>query len=202
MNFGFVPSYVALWALVLFQGLLVLAVLQKLEELRQLAERGGLTRDDWLPAGSPAPQVTGLDFRSGRPVSSRDLDGRGGLILFLSPECSVCKGLADSLRQPATDGLPPIIAFCQGSGKACATFAARLGYDIPLVLDEVRETATSYRVSGFPTAVVVDSQHRIRGYGNPENVEAIRRLVARSQAGGLGEAGSKAKSPATALSSR
>jgi hypothetical protein len=180
MRFGFFASYIAIWILVLFQGLLVLALLRQLAELRRLVEQGGLQGEDRLPTGSPAPEFAGFDVRSGQQVGSHSLRGLGGVILFLSSECTVCKDLAASLRQPAMNGLPPIIAFCQGGEEACARFVKRLGLEVYLLLKGAEEIAARYHVSGFPTAVVVDGKGKIRAYGHPENVEDLRRLVARS----------------------
>lgn len=179
MSFSFFTSYIAIWVLVLFQGLLVIALLRQLAELRRLVEMGGF-QEDRLPAGSPAPRFAGLDVRSGQQVSSYSLNGRGGVLLFLSPDCTVCKGLADSLRPPALNDLPPVIAFCQGGERACERFIKRLGPGVSLLFDVAGETAARYHVSGSPTAVVVDEKQRVRGYGNPQDVEDLKRLLARS----------------------
>lgn len=180
MRFDFFASYIAIWALVMSQCLLVLALLRQLAELRRLVEQGGLQSEDRLPTGSLAPEFAGFDVRSGRQVGSHSLSGLGGVILFLSPNCTVCKRLADSLRQPAMNGLPPIITFCQGGEQACARFIERLVLEVHLLLEGAEETATRYHVSGFPTAVVIDGKRKIRAYGHPENVDDLKRLVARS----------------------
>jgi hypothetical protein len=180
MDFGFSASYVAIWIVVLFQGLLIVALLRQLAELRRLVEAGGLQGEDRLPVGSPAPRFAGFDVRSGQPVSSHTFSGSGGLVLFLSADCTVCRGLADRLRPPAMNGLPPIIAFCQGGEHSCAGFVKKLSLDVHLLLEGAEETAARYRVSGFPTAVVVDANQKIRGYGHPRNVEDLRQLLARS----------------------
>ena len=186
MNFGFSASYIALWALVVFQGLVALALLKQLTELRRLVEQGGLLGEDWLPVGSPAPEFAGLDFRSGRHVSNRDLNGREVVILFLSA-CDVCIKLADNLRQAATNGLPPIVAFCRGGERSCAGIVKALPPEIHLLLESAEDTAARYRASRSPTTVVVDGKRRIRGYGHPENVEDLKRLLASSLGAGSRE---------------
>jgi hypothetical protein len=180
VRFGFLASYIAIWVLVFFQGLLLLALLRQLAELRRLLEQGGLQADDHLLMGTSAPEFAGLDVHSGAQVGSQNLSGSGGVILFLSPECTVCEGLADRLGQPAVNGLPPIIALCQGGRQACAGFVKRLGLEIHLVLEGAEEIAARYQVSGFPTAVVIDGKQKIRAFGHPKNVEDLTRLVARS----------------------
>jgi hypothetical protein len=180
MKFNFVASYVAIWILVLFQGLLVLALLRKLEELRRFAERVDSKPKDRLPLGSPAPEFSGFDVRSGKQVGTHSLNGLGGLILFLTSGCTACTRLADSLSQPSVSDLPPIIALCQGGEQGCAYFVSKLSSGIYLLLEGAGETATRYGVSSSPTAIVIDGEQKIRGYGNPENIENLKQLVARS----------------------
>ena len=184
---GFTSTYVALWALVLFQGLLALALLRQLAELRRLVEQGSLSIGDRLPLGSVAPEFLSRDLHSGRRVSSEQLKGGERVLLFLSAECEVCKGLADSLQERATNGLPPIIAFCHGNEKRCRRFVPKLGLRIPLLLERALETARLYGVSGFPTAVIVDQEGKIRGYGHPSDAKHLGRLLAGSLAVSSGD---------------
>ena len=177
MRFSFFATYLAVWILVLLQGLLILALLRQLAELRRQVELRGMPSDDRLPIDSLAPEFTGADIGSGRQVGSHSLSAHGGVILFLSPECGLCKELASGLQQPAINGLPPIIALCQGGAQPCAYFVEILSGKVHLILDEVEKVAARYHVSGFPTAVIVDNQQKIRGYGHPEKVEDLRRLV-------------------------
>jgi hypothetical protein len=178
--FSFSASYIALWAVVLFQGLLVLALLQQLANLRRVVAQGGLA-EDRLPDGSQAPEFANVDKRLGRQLGVRTLDGSGGIILFLSSECSVCKGLVDRIGRFAPDDLPPIITFCQGREQGCARFGERLGTRIRLILDGAEKTGARYRISRFPTAVVVDGGRKIRGYGYPRDIREVKNLWARSR---------------------
>jgi hypothetical protein len=180
MSFGFSASYIAIWAIVLFQALLIVALLRQLAELRRLLEMGGLQGEDHLPAGSAAPRFAGLDTRTGQQVGIRSLSGSGGAVLFLSPDCSVCENRVASMRQPAMIGLPPIVIFCQGGKQHCADFLKGLGSGVHLLQEGAEETAGRYGVSGFPTAVVIDANQKIRRYGHPKNVDDLRRLLARS----------------------
>jgi len=179
VDFTFSASYITLWALVVFQGLLILALLRQLGELRRWVAQGHLPGEDRLPAGSSAPEFAGLDFRSGRRVSSLDLDGTGAVILFLSA-CDVCIRLADSLRQTATSDLPPIVAFCQGGEGLCSGIVRGLAPGVPLLLENSEETAALYRVFNSPTAIVIDGKRKIRGYGHPENAEDLKKLFVSS----------------------
>ncbi len=179
MNFGFSASYIALWALAIFQGLVALALLKQLAELRAIAGHGRLPSEDPLPVGSPAPEFEGLDSRHGRKISSRDTNERGVVVLFLSA-CPVCVRLADDLRQPLAPDLPPIVAFCLGGEGSCSAIMEKLTPQVHLLLKNAEEIAARYRVSNTPTAVIVDPHGTIRGYGHPASMEDLRQLVAKS----------------------
>jgi len=119
VNFGFFSTYIALWLLVAFQGLLIVALLTKLESLRRLVERGAS-----IPIGSRAPEFAGLD-QFDKQTGLQAFDGRAGIILFVSPECSLCKGLLASIESPGHQSLPHTLMVCRGEKDACESVAAR-----------------------------------------------------------------------------
>lgn len=180
MSFGFYGSYVVLWVLVVFQALLVLALLKQLTELKRFVQAGGLPASNQLPAGTKAPEFTALEVRSRQEMGSAGLDGRGGIVLFLAPDCTVCKGLATSLRTQAAALGVPLLAVCQGDERGCRAFVDRLGPDVPVLLDPNLGVSGRYHVDGSPTAVIIDADRRIRAYGHPQDAEALVDLVRRS----------------------
>jgi cytochrome oxidase Cu insertion factor (SCO1/SenC/PrrC family) len=127
MGFSFSATYIAVWVAVVLQGVLILALLQRLEKLRQIMERGR-SPSEKLPIGSSAPQFSAIDW-SGKQASLQDFAGEEGILLFLSPTCYVCKDFVDSIAS-AKDELPPVIAFCVGEQEGCGAFSKRL---VPLV---------------------------------------------------------------------
>ena len=180
MTLEFLVSYIGLWILVLFQGLLTIALLRQLTELRNLASQGALSSDEILPEGTRAPEFAGIDVRSGKRISNKSINQHGAVLVFLSPECDMCKSLATSLRRPAVDALPEIIVFCQGQQQDCAYFEQAVDPDLLLLRESNKETATRYRVFTYPTAVVIDHNQQIRGYDHPPDIAAIQTLVART----------------------
>lgn len=194
MSFPFVASYIAMWLLVVFQGLLIVALLKQLGELKQLVELKGVAGEDQLPAGTEAPDFEGLDLRSGQRITTRVFAGQGGALLFLSPECGSCLDLANGLRQPALGALPPVLTFCQGDNSTCSSFVNRLGPEVYTLRDDDNDVATQYRVDGSPTAIVLSPELTIRGYGHPQNIEDLKRLLSRTLGTGKGNAETGTKS--------
>ena len=128
-----------------------------------------------LPIGSAAPEFRRFEQRSlngsGRPV----MPG-GKIILFLSTTCSVCNDLSGSIGQTPKNQLPQIIAFCEGKQENCERYRSKLRANTNFLVDADGQIAEEYRVSGFPTAVVVDDGQVIRGYGHPKDVDSLRKL--------------------------
>lgn len=177
MTFGFSATYIALWAMVIFQGLLILALLQQLEKLRELLERGSFAKDR-LPVGSSAPEFFGTD-QFGQQCGVKHLDGRAGVILFVSPDCSLCNALVGAIGALVNE-LPPTIAVCRGGSEACKGFSTQLGPTVLFLCDPSGETAALYGASAFPTVVVIDASRKIRGYGHPKALEDLKRTFAES----------------------
>jgi AhpC/TSA family len=162
-----------------FQGLLILALLQRLEKLRELIERSSFAKDR-LPIGSSAPEFFGTD-RFGQQTGLRHLDGRGGLVLFLSPDCLLCSALVGSIGALLNE-LPPTIVVCRGVAEGCTAFSTQLGHAVQFLSDASGETAALYGASAFPTAVVIDGSRKIRGYSHPKGVADLKRTFAESLA--------------------
>ena len=179
MTNPFFASYIAIWILVLLQGLLIIALLRELAELRQIA-RLGAPRNDELAVGSVAPEFASTDGRSGRKLDIHSLSEQGGVFLFLSSNCSVCRRLVSKLQEAVIQNLPQIFVWCEGGEEACAEYAKRLAPKIHFLVDRAESIAERYHVTSFPTAVVIDRKRVVRGYGHPNNVEDLKRLVVSS----------------------
>jgi hypothetical protein len=179
MTTSFFTSYVAIWILVLLQGLLIIALLRELAELRQHI-RLGVPRNDELAVGSVVPEFAGTDGRSGRKLDIHSLNEQGGVILFLSSSCSVCRRLVRKLQEAVIQNLPPIFVWCEGGEESCAEYARHLAPKIHFLVEGAESTAVRYHVTSFPTAVVVDRNRVVRGYGHPKDVEDLKRLVVSS----------------------
>jgi len=180
MTLSLLASYLAMWILVLLQSLLLVAVLRQLGELRSLADRKDLRSNDGSMLGSSAPKFSGHEARSGDALSSNIFSESGGIVLFLSSECATCRQLVETLKPPLIKQLPPIIAVCQGEYRAAARLGIKLDAAVRVLLKDADETAARYKVSSFPTAVIVDREQVVKGYGHPKNVDELSELVAGS----------------------
>jgi hypothetical protein len=181
VSVSFSTTYVALWVLVVLQGLLILALIRELAQLRLSFDRQDLTGANHLSRGSRAPDFSGVDAHSGELVHLRNmLYGRGGIVLFLSPLCSICGMLAESLQKHGGEALPPLLAVCSGGERACSGLTKRIGRQFKFLAQEVDEAVVPYGISGFPTAVFIDPELRVVSYGTPNDADDLKRLYDRA----------------------
>jgi len=176
MGFNFIAGYLALWFLVVFQGLLALALLQRLAELRATPGSRPQPSQDSLLVNNRAPAFEGLDARTLQHVSSQDLLGHPVAILFLSG-CEVCVQLANDLRDISVSELPSVVAFGLGGLSASSMIIAKLAPQIHVLLKDAEETAARYRIPSVPAVVVVDENGIIRAQGQPRRLTDIIQLV-------------------------
>lgn len=184
MSFPFALSYAALWALVLFQTLVLLGLLrQAMETRRKLSELpagSGAAAGGRLPLGSEAPDFSAVEAHSGRLVRLGDLAGRRAILLFLAPGCRNCARLAPAMHGIYHKAEGRLYLICQGSRRECLDFLAAHDPEnqLPLLLDPELAISHQFRVAGAPAAVMLDGELRIRSYGSPQRSEELAEMVA------------------------
>lgn len=179
MRLGFTASYIALWALVLFQALIALGLLQRISELRRWLSESRASSATGLAVGTDAPTFSAYDLRAGRSISSATFAGRSAVLLFLSPDCPTCRNLVTSLQSLSPRDLSPhaLVVICSGEERACKIFLDYFPSQVSVLLDRDRDTWTLYDVTGPPTAVALDAMGRVQAHGNPSNLEQLRLLL-------------------------
>lgn len=178
MTFPFVSTYIALWALVLFQTLVIVGLVRQLAEIRELAEGGRLPKR--LPEGAHAPRLRGVDLRTGATVDSSLLQGRELTVLFLSPSCKTCWRLADGTRH-LQDLSMPLVTVCTGDETKCRELVDRLTPGLPALLDGSGGLVAAYGVSSTPAAFVLDPEGRVLASGDPKHAGEMEELVTRAR---------------------
>ena len=188
MSLSYIASHIALWALVLFQGVLLIGLMQQLTDLnRSVGGARGAVRSSELPVGSPAPRFQAADLHSSAVLTPDIFDGRGGMILFVTPGCSLCRALIKNVGRMRLDqSNAPILAVCQGKKESCLGLFAGTDPGFPAVLDD-KDITVRYRVNGSPSVVVIDPHLRIRGYEHPTTADEFVRLWHEREAVAEGE---------------
>lgn len=175
MSIPLLPAFVLLWAIVLFEGLVIIGLVRTLRELQVAVESGRLPRR--LPVGAHAPQLIGTDLRTGAAIDSSELIGRELVILFLSDGCPFCRRLADGTRQVPVEPGQTRIAVCHSGPREASAFVELLAGDFAVLADPDGEVLSSFSITGTPAAVVVDETGRVSGSGGPRHSGELAALV-------------------------
>jgi hypothetical protein len=175
MTLPLLPAFLVLWAIVLFQGLVILGLVRALRDLQSAIEGGRLPLR--LPVGAQSPHLTGTDLRTGAEIDSFDLTGRELVVLFLSSGCPSCRRLADGTRQVPVEPGQARIAVCQGGEREASPFVDLLASDIAVLADSDGAVFSSFSISSAPTAVVVDQLGRVSASGGPRHSGELAALI-------------------------
>lgn len=172
--FSFSATYIALWAIVLFQGLLILAVMRQLGDVRAVPD--GSRSESLLPIGTPAPPFSAIDRRIGGPIELSTVADT--ILLFIASNCPTCRSLLKDLQHASWDGLPSVVGVCQEHSERSRWYE-QAPPQLQVIVDEATDLISRYRIASFPTAVIVDSHLIVRLYGHPDSAADLRQLYSR-----------------------
>ena len=173
-----IASQVALWAAVLILGVICIALARQIGVLHLLsAPAGALSLRQPLKLGEPTPEMSlnGLDGSTVRIGGVRG--GRSQLVLFISPDCTVCEALLPAVRaaQGAERSWLDIILASDGESATHAEFVSEKGLGkFPYVISE--HLGRSFGVAKLPYAVLIDENGKLSatGLGNTrEHLESL-----------------------------
>lgn len=172
-------SYVALWCLVLFEGILIFVLIRELG-LRVLSSSADAISRDGLAIGAEAPALEVLTSQGERRVLL-PTDERGLLVVFGSRRCQPCRTLVPDLNRFArSEGskLDAVFVVYDNVAGAAET-AADLGLEVPVLAS--REAIDAYGARVTPFAFIVGPDRRIRAKGLASGAAGLHRLLARAE---------------------
>lgn len=175
MSLPFYLSYAALWALVVFQTLVVIGLVKthgRVDDVgyREPGPAGNLT-------GEKAPDFEAEDV-FGTMIRGSLLLGRTSALLFVSPDCSTCTVTLLELEalKAKTDG--NVVVFCRADRESCTKLAREYDLSVPVIPDPTRTVSDLFRVTASPTAVIVTADGYIGPRGHPMSAEDVEHFMA------------------------
>lgn len=139
--------------------------------------------------GTPAPDFSLGDVRTGETVNRSDFAGRPLVVLFICNHCPYVKRIQSGLATLGSDyaatdvaivGIAPndADAYPEDSPTELARVADDVGYDFPLLYDEDQSVALAYEAVCTPDIYVFDHDHLLvyRGQfddARPRNEEPV-----------------------------
>jgi methylamine dehydrogenase accessory protein MauD len=180
-----IASQIALWIGLGVLALVCMALARQIGVLHQrIAPAGALALRQPLKVGDPTPQLT-LPSLDGSIVQIGGVrGGRSQLLLFVSPDCTICDALLPAVRsaQKAEAGWLDIILASDGALERHDAFVRdkNLG-KFPYVVSE--QLGRSYGVAKLPYAVLIDEAGRLSSTGLVNTREHLESLFVAKETG-------------------
>jgi len=180
-----IASQILLWIGLIVLGLICVALARQIGVLHQrIAPAGALSLRQPLKLGAPVPtlNLAGLDGASVQIGGVRG--GRSQLLLFLSPDCSICESLLPAVRSAhaAERAWLDIVLASDGEGASHATFVRDKGLaKFPYIVSET--LGRTYGVAKLPYAVLIDEAGKLASTGLVNTREHLESLFVAKERG-------------------
>lgn len=179
-------SYVALWLLVVFQTLVLMALLHATYRRESAAQPSASAAVSVAPpgpaAGQRAPAFRTIDAITGAPVTNEHFAGKLTALLFVSPHCASCMTTLDELNALRHKVHGNVALVCGGDQAECARVVGRYeGLTLPTLVDADNAIRNAFQVPGTPYAVLVNEVGTIEFTGQPMRQNEIEALLEHGQ---------------------
>ncbi len=176
MSGAWLASYIALWAVVLFQGFAIFLLLRQLGQM-YLGTAQGVARDG-LSAGERAPDFTVADLE-GRPVSRADFLGLPLLLVFGSPHCNPCRTLIPDLNVFAEERQEElrVLFLSRGDADEARQLVSETGMRVPIAIHPDENLPEQYKTRVSPFAFLIDSEGIVQAKGLANNRDHLTMLM-------------------------
>jgi len=164
-----VASYVLLWTLVIFEGLLIAGLLYRTQtspRTRSTGTAGGDEppdiADDGPPIGSAVVPLSGDPINGLALPSPSDVRATPGVVVFLSSTCETCQHIVPGINELARRGDLWVVAVMSSNPHACKAFQSIFPVEAPLLCDRNRSVTESYGVLRNPFALLYEDGALVR----------------------------------------
>jgi methylamine dehydrogenase accessory protein MauD len=180
-------AFLALWAVVLFLGFLLLGALRALGLLSWRLEQLEATTPkrlgrDGLKPGKKAPDFT-LPSADGKEVALHDFAGRKVLLVFTQSGCSPCKKIVPQLNRLGSHGDSEVLVVNNGDADAARKWSAEVGARFPVLAQDRFSVSKRYEVFATPFAFLIDEKGVIFAKGVINNRQHIRYVLSGTRVG-------------------
>lgn len=162
MEMGLVISLILLWIVVLFNLLLTLAIIRRLN-------MG--SRQTGLQQGQLAPDFTAQTL-SGESVKLQDYAGHSTAFVFITTSCSPCEKLLPELEALGPQAMRAgvnLVLVSDNQREEIQDYARRNNIHLPVLIAPRRENPffQNYQIKGTPSYCYIDKQGKVQSVGHP-----------------------------------
>ncbi|MCS6779202.1 MAG: methylamine dehydrogenase accessory protein MauD [Geminicoccaceae bacterium] len=181
-----VVSDVLLWIVVAALAVTVLALARQVGVLHErVAPLGAMATQTAVETGERAPEFDLLDIEGRKlHLGGARSDGRGQLLLFVSPICPMCKKLMGAVRSFAKSERKAVELVLMGDGEreAHRAMAREHGVtDLPFAVSPI--VGMRFGIGKLPYAVLIDAQGVVRAKGIVNSREHLESLLVAQETG-------------------
>lgn len=180
MSSGYYISHAALWALVVFQGLVLIGLVRAVYRLQSGAAASPAISGADEMRDRVAPSFDVVDVTGAR-ISSQDFAGQLTALLFVSPQCPTCTVTLDELEALKVKARDSVLVICRAESDECVALAEAFRLSIPVIPDPDLEISRLFRVVTVPTAILINEGGRIQSYGYPMSREELEAMITARQ---------------------
>lgn len=162
-----IVSFVLLWLVVLFNLLLTLALIRRINALPQ----GGQLVQGGLKSGEIAPSFTAQNLEEG-PVAMAEYAGHPVLFVFVAPGCTPCHTLLPHLNEiypGAQQAGVKMVCVSGGDLESTRQMTQEMDISLPIVVAPQASNAfyRDYKIQGTPTYCFINAHGVVVSSGYP-----------------------------------
>ncbi len=179
-------SNLVLWVVVAVLAVTLLALARQVGVLHErVAPLGAMATQTAVEIGEKAPEFDLLDLEGGKlHIGGTRADGRGQLLLFVSPICPMCKKLMGAVRSFARRERRAVELVLLGDGEReahRAMAAAHAVRDLPFAISPI--VGMRFGIGKLPYAVLLDPNGVVRAKGIVNSREHLESLLVAHETG-------------------
>ncbi|MDQ5823999.1 MAG: peroxiredoxin family protein [Chloroflexota bacterium] len=164
-------SSVLLWAVVLFNLLLTLAVVRKVNSIQDTHQVGRRPEPIGLDVGAQAPDFV-AETLDGDKVTLATFAGRPTAFIFIMPNCEPCtEGMPDylSLASKAREAGAELVLVNVGAATATRELVNEFNVTTRMLIapEGLNPFMSDYKMRGTPSYTYIDANGKIQSTGRP-----------------------------------
>lgn len=179
-----IASQILLWLVLIAMGAVMLAMVRQIGILHErISPMGALVTDRGPEVGEMAPEMTVAGLK-GEPVqiAGERPSGKAQLMLFVSPNCPICKKLLPIAKSFARGERLEIVLVGDGDVDEQRQMIAKHGLEDETYVNSP-QVGMAFHVGKLPYAILVDADGVIRAKGLVNSREHLESLAIAQETG-------------------